>query len=102
MLKFGGLYEIEDPDEAAAYLRRWQRGAARSRLESIIDFAHLVREYGLGIVRWCHSRISNGLLGGLHSLVQADIDIHPGQPASRLRATYQPHPREPVGCHRGD
>jgi len=27
--------------------------------------------YWLGIVRWWHSRISNGLLEGLHSLVQA-------------------------------
>ncbi len=71
MLRFDGVYEIEDPDEAAAYLRRFQRGAVRSRLEPIIDFAHLVREYWLGIVRWWHSRISNGLLEGLHSLVQA-------------------------------
>jgi transposase len=71
MLKFDGLYEIEDPDQAAAYLRRWQRGAVRSRLEPIIDFAHLVREYWPGIVRWWHSHISNGLLEGLHSLVQA-------------------------------
>jgi transposase len=71
MLKFDGVYEIEDPDEAAAYLRRWQRGAVRSRLGPIIDFAHLVREYWLGITRWWHSHISNGLLEGLHSLVQA-------------------------------
>jgi transposase len=71
MLRFDGVYEIEDPDEAAAYLRRWQRGAVRSRLGPIIDFAHLVREYWLGITRWWHSKISNGLLEGLHSLVQA-------------------------------
>ena len=71
MLRFDGVYEIEDPDQAAAYLRRWQRGALRSRLDPIIDFAHLVREYWLGIVRWWHSKISNGLLEGLHSLVQA-------------------------------
>jgi transposase len=71
MLRFDGVYEIEDPDEAAAYLRRWQRGALRCRLGPIVDFAHLVREYWLGIVRWWHSKISNGLLEGLHSLVQA-------------------------------
>ena len=71
MLKFDGVYEIEDPDQAAAYLLRWQRGALRSRLGPIVDFAHLVREYWLGIVRWWHSKISNGLLEGLHSLVQA-------------------------------
>jgi transposase len=71
MQRFDGVYEIDDPDEAAAYLRRFTRGARRSRLGPIIDFARMVDEYWLGIVRWWHSRISNGLLEGLHSLVQA-------------------------------
>jgi transposase len=71
MLRFDGVYEIDDPDEAAAYLRRFTRGARRSRLPPIIAFARMVDEYWLGIVRWWHSRISNGLLEGLHSLVQA-------------------------------
>lgn len=71
MLRFDGVYEIEDPDAAAAYLRRFTRGARRSRLAPIVAFAQMVDEYWLGIVRWWHSRISNGLLEGLHSLVQA-------------------------------
>lgn len=71
MLRFDGVYEIADPDEAADYLHRFTRGARRSRLQPIIDFARMVDEYWLGIVRWWHSRISNGLLEGLHSLVQA-------------------------------
>lgn len=71
MLRFDGVYEIDDPDQAAAYLQRFTRGARRSRLGPIIDFARMVDEYWLGIVRWWHTRISNGLLEGLHSLVQA-------------------------------
>jgi transposase len=71
MLRFDGIYEIEDPDEAAAYLRRVTQGARRSPLGPIIDFAPMVDEYWLEIVRWWHTRISNGLLEGLHSLVQA-------------------------------
>lgn len=71
MLRFDGVYEIEDPEEAAAYLRRFTRGARRSRLGPIVDFARMVDEYWPGILRWWHSRISNGLLEGLHSLVQA-------------------------------
>ncbi len=55
----------------AAYLRRFTRGAKHSRLAPIINFARMVEEFWLGIVRWRHSRISNGLLEGLHSLVQA-------------------------------
>lgn len=70
MLKFDHVYELP-PDQAEHYLRAWCRGARRSRLEPIIDFAEMVEEYWLGIVRWFESRITNGLLEGLNSLVQA-------------------------------
>jgi transposase len=70
MLKFDHVYQLP-PEEAEHYLRAWCRGARRSRLEPIIAFADLVEEYWLGIVRWFESRITNGLLEGLNSLVQA-------------------------------
>jgi transposase len=70
MLKFDHVYELP-ADEAEHYLRTWCRGAKRSRLRPIIDFARMVEEYWLGIVRWFQSRITNGLLEGLNSLVQA-------------------------------
>jgi len=70
MLKFDHVYELP-AEEAEHYLRAWCRGAKRSRLGPIIDFAEMVQEYWLGIVRWFCSRISNGLLEGLNSLVQA-------------------------------
>jgi transposase len=71
MLRFDAVYELSDPDQAAVYLRRFTRGARHSRLAPIIRFAQMIDEYWLGIVNWWHSRISNGLLEGLHSLVQA-------------------------------
>lgn len=71
MLRFDAVYGLADPDEAAAYLRAFTKGARRSRLAPIIRFAQMIDEYWLGIVNWWHSRISNGLLEGLHSLVQA-------------------------------
>lgn len=71
MLRFDAVYQLEDPEEAAAYLRAFTRGARHSRLAAIIRFAQMIDEYWLGIVNWWHSRISNGLLEGLHSLVQA-------------------------------
>jgi transposase len=70
MLKFDHVYELP-ADEAEHYLRAWCRGAKRSRLNPIIAFADMVEEYWLGIVRWFESRITNGLLEGLNSLVQA-------------------------------
>ncbi len=70
MLKFDHVYELP-PDEAEHYLRAWCRGAKRSRLASIIAFAEMVEEYWLGIIRWFESRITNGLLEAMNSLVQA-------------------------------
>lgn len=60
-LKFEQVYDL-DAEEAGPYLRAWVRGAVRSRLQPIIDFAHLVEDHWLGIIRWFDSRISNGLL----------------------------------------
>jgi transposase len=69
-LRFDAVYELTGR-EAEHYLRAWMRGAIRSRLQPIIDFAHLVEEHWAGILRWFESRVSNGLLEGLNSLVQA-------------------------------
>ena len=69
-LKFDAIYELP-PAQAEHYLRAWVRGAVRSRLQPLIDFAHLVENHWSGILRWFQSRISNGLLEGLNSLVQA-------------------------------
>lgn len=47
------------------------RGAKPTKLEPLVNFALMVEEYWLGITRWHHSRICNGLLEGLNSLIQA-------------------------------
>ncbi len=70
MLKFDAVYELEG-ESAEHYLRRWVRGAKRSRLQPIVAFARMVEESWLGILRWFESKISNGLLEGLNSLIQA-------------------------------
>jgi transposase len=58
-------------EEAEEYLRSWCYGAKRSRLEPIKDFVRLVEEHWDGIIAWHRSRISNGLLEGTNSLIQA-------------------------------
>jgi transposase len=70
-LKFDTFYELEDPDTAEEYLRRWIAEAKDTELEPLIDFAEMLEEYWLGVTRWHHSRVSNGLLEGLNSLIQA-------------------------------
>lgn len=43
----------------------------RSQLEPLRQFARTLRKHWHGVVRWWQGRISNGLLEGLHSPVQA-------------------------------
>jgi transposase len=67
---FQAFYD-QDPSYAAEYLRSWCAGAKRSRLQPIKDFVDLVRRHWDGIIAWHHSRVSNGLLEGTNSLIQA-------------------------------
>lgn len=69
-LDFDGFYD-QPPELAEAYLTRWCRGAIRSRLEPIKAFVRMVRAHWDGILRWHHTRVSNGILEGTNSLVQA-------------------------------
>jgi len=70
-LAFQELYEQDGPEQAAEYLRRWYFWATHSRLEPVIDSARTVKRHWDGILRWFHSKIANGLIEGINSLVQA-------------------------------
>ncbi len=67
---FQAFYD-QDPSYAPAYLRRWCYGAKRSRLQPIKEFVALVENHWDGIVAWHANHLSNGLLEGINSLVQA-------------------------------
>jgi transposase len=68
---FNGFYGQFTSTEAEAYLRRWCYGAKRSRLEPIKEFVRTVEAHWDGIIAWQESRLSNGLLEGTNSLIQA-------------------------------
>ena len=42
-----------------------------SRIQPIIDVAKTIRRHQAGVLRWFTSRINNGILEGINSLVQA-------------------------------
>jgi transposase len=69
--QFDSYYEIDDPDTAEEYLRRWIVLARESELEPLAKFCDMLEDHWLGVIRWHHSRASNGLLEGLNSLIQA-------------------------------
>ena len=56
---------------ADVYLRQWIGWARRSQLEPMKDLAKTVKKHEEGILRWFHSRMTNGLLEGINGLVQA-------------------------------
>lgn len=70
-LRFETFYELEDSDAAEEYLRGWIEEVDSSGIEPLAKFARMLEEYWLGVTRWHHSRVSNGLLEGLNSLIQA-------------------------------
>lgn len=63
---------MTEPDRtvAEAMLRGWRRWAARSRLAPMVELARTLKKHWKGVVRWFTSRISNGLLEGINSLIQ--------------------------------
>lgn len=53
------------------FLDRWLSWAMRCRLEPMKDAARTIKQHKEGILRWFNSKIANGLIEGINSLVQA-------------------------------
>lgn len=63
---------FEQPRQLAEdYLERWYAGAIRSRLEPIMAFARMIGDHWEGVLRWHWTKINNGVLEAINSLVQA-------------------------------
>src|SRR5450432_4046470 len=70
-LAFQDLYDQPSTQTATAFLKKWYFWATHSRLEPMIEAARTVKRHWDGILRWFDSRIANGLIEGINSLVQA-------------------------------
>jgi transposase len=70
-LAFQDIYREPTRDWAEVQLERWYRWAIRSRLQPIKDVARTIKRHWDGILAWFESRIANGLIEGINSLVQA-------------------------------
>jgi transposase len=70
-LAFQDIYAEGSAEAAAAYLKKWYFWATHSRLPPMIDAAHTVKRHWDGILRWFDSKIANGVIEGINSLVQA-------------------------------
>ena len=69
-LTFQELYQ-QPSHLAEAFLQKWYFWATHSRLEPIIEMAHTIKDPWAGVLRWFESQLSNGVLEGINSLIQA-------------------------------
>jgi transposase len=70
-LAFQEIYQQPTHGWGELFLERWYSWAIRSRLEPMKDAARTVMRHRDGILRWFDSRIANGLIEAINSLVQA-------------------------------
>jgi transposase len=70
-LAFQDFYDQPAAEQATAYLKKLYFWATHCRLELIIKAAKTVKRHWDGILRWFDSKIANGLIEGINSLVQA-------------------------------
>jgi transposase len=56
---------------ADLFLREWIGWAIRSQLPPMVSLARTIKQHEEGILRWFHSKMTNGLLEGINGLVQA-------------------------------
>lgn len=68
---FQGLYVERSQKAFEQGLKRWYFWATHSRIPRMIKAAKTIKRHWHGIVAWYEGRVSNGLLEGLNSLVQA-------------------------------
>ncbi len=67
---FDGFHN-QPPELGEAYLERWCRGAIRSRLAPVKKFVGMIHSHWEGILSWHRTWVSNGILEGTNSLIQA-------------------------------
>lgn len=69
-LAFQEFWELP-PALAETFLKRWYFWATHSRLPAMIRVARTIKRNWDGVLRWFQSRISNGMLEAMNSLLQA-------------------------------
>jgi len=68
---FQDIYQATTQEEFITYLNKWYFWATHSRLEPIKKAAKTIKRHWDGIVKWYESKINNGILEGLNSVIQA-------------------------------
>jgi len=68
---FQDLFVYDNAEEVEPLLKHWYFWATHSRIAPMIKAAKTIKKHWDGVVRWFSSRISNGLLEAINSLIQS-------------------------------
>ena len=85
-LNFQEFYQ-QTAQTAEAFLKKWYFWATHSRLEPVKKAAYTIKNHWQGVLRWFTSRINNGILEGINSLIQAAKARARGYRTQRTLAT---------------
>lgn len=70
-LSLQDFYEINDKEVALAHLKKWFFWATHSKLEPMIKAAYFIKRHWDGIIKYTTTKITNGVLEGINSIIQA-------------------------------
>jgi transposase len=68
---FQEIYKEVTREGFARALKKWYFWATHSRIGPVRDAAKTIKRHWFGVLRWYDSKINNGILEGLNSLIQA-------------------------------
>lgn len=68
---FQDIFAFDTVEEAESLLKHWYFWATHSRIAPMIKAAKTIKKHWAGVLRWFTSRISNGLLEAINSLIQS-------------------------------
>ncbi|SHE37266.1 Transposase [Ferrithrix thermotolerans DSM 19514] len=70
-LTFQEIFTIQNRHQGATLLKAWMENAKASGLRPLVKVAYTVMNHWDGVLRWFESQITNGILEGFNSLLQA-------------------------------
>ena len=70
-INFQEFYNCPDRKSGEAYLNRWYYWATHSRIAPMIKVAKTIKRHWDGVLSWFDSHLTNALLEGMNSLIQA-------------------------------
>jgi transposase len=65
------FYEQPNPEAAKLFLGEWIDMVMASGIEPMVEVAKTLKAHEDGVLRWFKSQLSNGILEGINSLIQA-------------------------------